>query len=140
LPLYKSYFLNFRKFNLKKKYIYENMGHDISRLNYYHPIHTYVEHIPLLNNINKIYNQLRIIDYNDYIYSISSNTQLLHSIIAHNPILHYKTSSIVLGNIIYKNIINWRLRWTINEEITSRFYFFICIYSIIRWFIYLWKL
>lgn len=56
--LYKSYFLaleNLKEFN------YGYMSHDISSLNYYHPIYTYVDLIPSLNPINMVYSKLVII-------------------------------------------------------------------------------
>jgi hypothetical protein len=83
--------------------MYDNMSRDISRLNYYRPIHSYVEDIPSINHINMVYHKLGIIDYNDYIYGISPNTQVLHNILAHNPELQAKTSSIVLGDIVHQN-------------------------------------
>ena len=98
--LYKSYLY---LLECLKEYIYGNMSYDIYRLNYYHPIHTYVDRIPSVNYINLVYNKLGIIDYNDYIYGISSNTQVLHTVLAQNPDLQAKTSSIVLGDIIHQN-------------------------------------
>lgn len=46
-----------------------------------------------------------IIDYNDYIYNISQNSQVLHSILDKNSNLQSSTSSIaiVLADIIYQN-------------------------------------
>lgn len=72
-------------------------------MNYYHPIHAYVENIPSIAHINMVYTKLGIIDYNDYIYNIFSNSQGLQIIIAQNPVLQAKTSSVVLADIIYKN-------------------------------------
>lgn len=98
--LYKAFLFNL---DCLKETIYGNMCYDISRLNYYRPIHSYVESIPTVQHISVVYQRLGIIDYNDYIYGISSNTQGLHSILAQAPELQAKTSSIVLGDIVHQN-------------------------------------
>jgi hypothetical protein len=95
--LYKAFLFNL---DYLKDTFYGNMSHDISRLNYYRPIHSYVESIPTVQHISVVYHRLGIIDYNDYIYNISSNSQALHSILAQSPELQAKTSSIVLGDIV----------------------------------------
>lgn len=47
--------------------------------------------------------KLGIIDYNDYIYNVSSNTRVLNTILEHNPELQAKTTSVVLADIIHQN-------------------------------------
>lgn len=98
--LYKSYILSLEWL---QENMYENMSREISKLNYHHPIHVYVENIPSIAHINMVYAKLGIIDYNDYIYNIFSNSQGLQFIIAQNPVLEAKTSSIVLADNIYQN-------------------------------------
>jgi len=71
--LYKSYLSSLVKLN---EFIYSNMSHDISRLNWNYPIYSYVENIPNINHINYIYHKLDISNYNDYIYNIYQNSQL----------------------------------------------------------------
>jgi hypothetical protein len=103
------------------------MSHDISRLNWNFPIYNYVEIIPTINHINNVYNSLGIIDYNDYIYNISQNSQVLHTILDKNSQLQSETSSIVLADIVYqKLLIHKRSRITqlfadLSEELLKRF-------------------
>ena len=73
------------------------MSRDISRLNHYYPIHHYIEQILNINQVTYVYGKLGIIDYNDYIYNISSNANSLHAIITSNPYLQPKTFSVVLA-------------------------------------------
>jgi hypothetical protein len=98
--LYNSYLLALTELN---EFVYGNLTHDISKLNLNHPIHSYVECIPSVSYINYMYYSLDIVDYNDYIYNISTNSQALHSILSQNPELQSKTSSIVLSDIVQQN-------------------------------------
>lgn len=98
--LYKAFLFNVE---VLKEEIYGNMSRYISILNYYRPIHSYVESIPTPHQISVVYHILGIIDYNDYIYNISSNTQTLDIILKHQPELQAKTSSIVLADIVNQN-------------------------------------
>ncbi|SRR6266567_5455761 len=98
--LYKSYLLSLNKLN---EFMYNNMSHDISRLNWNYPIYSYTENIPSINHINYVYHKLDILNYNDYIYNISHNSQVLHSLLDKNQELQSKTSSVVLADIIYQN-------------------------------------
>lgn len=112
--LYKSYLLTLDSL---KEFIYLNMNQDISRLNYYHPTHSYIEHIPTVNQINLFYDRLGIIDYNDYIYNISSNTKILNTILENNSELHAKTTSVVLADIIHQNA---QLIGDVGEQLMKR--------------------
>ena len=77
------------------------MSQDISRLNWNYPIYNYVEKIPSVNHITKVYNSLGLLNSNFYIYNISQNSQILHSLLDKNSQLQSKTSSIVLADIVY---------------------------------------
>lgn len=114
--LYKSYLLALNKLN---EFVYSNMSHDISRLNWNFPIYNYVENIPSINHINNVYNRLGILDYNDYIYNQSQNSQVLHYLLDKNSQLQSKTSSIVLADIIYQNS---QLFADLSEEVLKRFF------------------
>lgn len=95
------------------------MSKDISRLNWNYPISNYVENIPSINHINNVYNSLGITDYNDYIYNISQNSQVLHTILDKNSQLQFNTSSIVLADIVYQNS---QLFSDLSEEVLKRFF------------------
>jgi hypothetical protein len=95
--LYKSHLNNLSNLN---NFTYINMSKDISRLNLYHPIQTYLDIVPSKNHINYVYGKLGIINYNDYIYSMTSDTQTLQHILRNNSTLHQNTSSIVFADII----------------------------------------
>jgi len=95
------------------------MSKDISRLNWNYPISNYVENIPSINHINNVYNSLGITDYNDYIYNISQNSQVLHTILNKNSQLQSNTSSIVLADIAYKNS---QFFADFSEEVLKRFF------------------
>jgi len=113
--LYKSYLLALERVN---DFVYSNMSKDISRLNWNYPISNYVENIPSINHINNVYNSLGITDYNDYIYNISKNSQVLHTILDKNSQLQSNTSSIVLADIVYQNS---QLFADLSEEVLKRF-------------------
>jgi len=113
--LYKSYLLALERVN---DFVYSNMSKDISRLNWNYPISNYVENIPSINHINNVYNSLGITDYNDYIYNISQNSQVLHTILDKNSQLQSNTSSIVLADIVYQNS---QLFADLSEEVLKRF-------------------
>lgn len=79
------------------------MSHDILRLNYNKPIHSYVEAIPNINQIAEVYSKLGINNYYDYIYGLSPNTQTMGYILLNNPDLQAKASTVVLADIIHQN-------------------------------------
>jgi hypothetical protein len=114
--LYKSYLFALDSVN---EFVYSNMSKDISRLNWNFPISNYVENIPSINHINNVYNSLGITDYNDYIYNISQNSQVLHTILDKNSQLQSNTSSIVLADIVYQNS---QLFADLSEEVLKRFF------------------
>jgi len=113
--LYKSYLLVLDRVN---DFVYSNMSRYISRLNWNYPISNYVENIPSINNINNVYHRLGINDYNYYIYNISKNSQVLHTILDKNSQLQSNTSSIVLADIVYQNS---QLFADLTEEVLKRF-------------------
>lgn len=98
--LYKSFLFTLASLN---EFVYENLSRDITQLNWNYPIHSYCNEIPTQYQITNIYNMLGIIDYNYYIYNISSNTKNLHIILNNKPDLQAKVSSIVLSDIINQN-------------------------------------
>lgn len=73
--------------------IYNSMSHDISKLNWHYPIQVYTESIPTRNSINSIYGKLGIIDYNDYIYGLSNDSQILHNILKYNQVSESKVTA-----------------------------------------------
>lgn len=84
--LYKAFLFNL---DCLKDTIYGNMSQDISRLNYYRPIHSYVESIPTTQHISVVYQRLGIIDYNDYIYGIFKFLILIILLASSNPKAFY---------------------------------------------------
>ena len=53
--------------------------------------------------ISMIYNNLGIINYNDYIFSTSKDSGYLNIILSHSQLTHDKISSIVFTEIIQEN-------------------------------------
>ena len=98
--LYKTFLFNVESL---KGAIYNNLVTDISRLNYYHPIHSYVEQIPTVEHISLIYNKLGIINYNDYIYGTSLDSQTLNTVLTKFPDLRDKATSVVMADIVNQN-------------------------------------
>lgn len=75
------------------------MSNDISKLNQFHPIQSYTNSIYNKQYIGFIYNKLGIIDYNDYIFSITNDTNYLNFILSHNQVTHDKITSVVFSDI-----------------------------------------
>ena len=108
-----SIFFLFSFFIIYKGYLYAlselnqqlcvNLSHDISNLYKYHPIDEYQNGNYSKHYISMIYNNLGIINYNDYIFSTSKDSGYLNAILNHTKITHDKVSSIVLTDIVNEN-------------------------------------
>lgn len=112
--IYKSYQLTLSSLN---EYVYNNMSHDISKLNWHHPIQCYTDSISSRKHIDYVYGKLGIIDYNDYIYNISPDMERLNFILKNNIRLESEVSSIVLSDIISQHS---RLFTDMGEELVKR--------------------
>ena len=113
--LYQSFYLALNNLN---DFVYNNMTESISNLNYNYPIDFIYNRVPSVSHINNVYNTLGIINYNDYIFRHSHNSQVLHSILNTNPQLQSNVSSIVLADIVYQNS---QLFADIAEEFLKRY-------------------
>lgn len=103
--LWKSYLFNLNELT---NFIYNNFYIDISKLNEKLPIYNYNCYwaIPSVDHIARIYNILGIDTYHDYINLPAAcvlNFESLKAILAPNPNLQSRTSSIVLADIVNQN-------------------------------------
>ena len=94
-----------------------NLSHDITNLYKYHPIEVYHKGNYSKHYISMIYNNLGIINYNDYIFSTSKDSGYLNIILNHSKLTHDKISSIVFTDIINENT---HLFTELGEELMKR--------------------
>ena len=95
------------------------MAKDLIKLNYNHPMKYHMRDIPLIEETNLLYNKLGIIDYKDYIYNLSGNSQYMNSLFLQNPVLESKVSSVILSDMIKHNI---QLIADLSEEVVKRIF------------------
>jgi hypothetical protein len=114
LIIYKCYLYALSELNQQ---LCANLGQDISNLYKNHPIELYHKGNYSKHYISMIYNNLGIINYNDYIFSTSKDSGYLNIILSHSKMTHDKISSIVFTDIITENT---HLFSELGEELMKR--------------------
>ena len=116
IAVYKSYYL---ALNMLNEQVYQSLAKDISTLNWNHPIKLYSSSPPCKEHIDLIYGKLGIINYKDYVYNLSSNSQHLRSMFQYNPVFESQVSSVVLSDIVQQNT---KLFADLAEEVVKRIF------------------
>lgn len=112
--IFKAYQYKLHELN---EFVINSMAADIKTLNFNHPIRFYENSIPSQTYISNIYGKLGIIDYKDYIYNISRNTQRLRELYEFNPVIESKVYTAVITDVVHQNV---QLFADLSEEVVKR--------------------